>query len=156
VNSGVTQKFGGKNVHCISGHLLCIFKLSTFVLSQSQASFVISEEQQKNFKVQDMNIWSKVCDDGILIQLLCFWTLSIVLLKHTGDTRNLPTSLVDHLNSQPSSDISPIWTPIIAAEVKQLWLCPVYIMGENCVFMLVPYREFVSLVMTSILIVLSF
>jgi hypothetical protein len=28
-------------------------------------------------------------------------------------------SLVDHLISQPSLDISPMWTPIIAAEVKK-------------------------------------
>jgi hypothetical protein len=27
-------------------------------------------------------------------------------------------SLIDHLISQPSLDISPIWTPIITAEAK--------------------------------------
>jgi hypothetical protein len=34
-------------------------------------------------------------------------------------------SLVDRLISRPSLDISPIWTPIIAAEVRKLQLCPV-------------------------------
>jgi hypothetical protein len=34
-------------------------------------------------------------------------------------------SLVDHPISQPSLDISPIWTPFIAAEVRELQLCPV-------------------------------
>jgi hypothetical protein len=34
-------------------------------------------------------------------------------------------SLIDHLISQPSLDISPIWTPIITAEAKKLQLCPV-------------------------------
>jgi hypothetical protein len=29
-------------------------------------------------------------------------------------------SLVDHPISQPSLDISPVWTPIIAAEVRKL------------------------------------
>jgi hypothetical protein len=34
-------------------------------------------------------------------------------------------SLVAHPISQPSLDISPIWTPIIVAEVRKLQLCPV-------------------------------
>jgi predicted GIY-YIG superfamily endonuclease len=34
-------------------------------------------------------------------------------------------SLIDHPISQPSLDISPIWTPIITAEVKKLQLYPV-------------------------------
>jgi hypothetical protein len=29
-------------------------------------------------------------------------------------------SLLDHLTSQPSLDISPTWTPVITAEVKRL------------------------------------
>jgi hypothetical protein len=37
-------------------------------------------------------------------------------------------SLVAHLISQPSLDISPIWTPITAAQVRNLQLRPVYIM----------------------------
>jgi hypothetical protein len=41
-------------------------------------------------------------------------------------------SLVDHPISQPSLDISPIWTPVIAAEVRKLQLRPVYIIRENC------------------------
>jgi predicted GIY-YIG superfamily endonuclease len=63
-------------------------------------------------------------------------------------------SLVDHPISKPSLDISPIWTPIIAAEVRKLQLRPVQIICENCVFMLVSCREFVLLMMTSILTVL--
>jgi hypothetical protein len=44
--------------------------------------------------------------------------------------------MVDHPISQPSLDISPIWTPIIAAEVKKkkLQLHPVEIKWENCFF----------------------
>jgi hypothetical protein len=42
-------------------------------------------------------------------------------------------SLVDHPSTQPSLDISPIWTSIITAEVKELPLCPVQIMCESCV-----------------------
>jgi hypothetical protein len=34
-------------------------------------------------------------------------------------------SLLDHPISQPSLDISPIWTPISATEVRQLHLRPV-------------------------------
>jgi hypothetical protein len=65
-------------------------------------------------------------------------------------------SLVDHPISQPSLDISPIWTPVIAAEVRKLQLCPMYTERKNCVFIfiLVPYREFISLVITFVLIVL--
>jgi hypothetical protein len=59
-------------------------------------------------------------------------------------------SLVDNPSSQPSLDISPIWTPVIAAEVRKLQLRPMQIKGVNCELVL--YREFVSLVMTSILI----
>jgi hypothetical protein len=65
-------------------------------------------------------------------------------------------SLVDHPISQPCLDISLIWTFIIAAEVRKLQLHPVYITWEISIFMLVPDREFVSLVMTYILIVLRF
>jgi hypothetical protein len=32
-------------------------------------------------------------------------------------------SLVAHLFSQPSMDISPIWTPIIVAEARKVQLC---------------------------------
>jgi hypothetical protein len=34
-------------------------------------------------------------------------------------------SLLDHPISQPTLDISPIWTPVITAEVKKLQLRPV-------------------------------
>jgi hypothetical protein len=34
-------------------------------------------------------------------------------------------SLLDHPICQPSLDISPIWTPIITAEVRKLQFCPV-------------------------------
>jgi hypothetical protein len=63
-------------------------------------------------------------------------------------------SLLDHPISQPSLDISPIWTAFIAAEVRKLQLRPVYTEWGNFVCVLVPYREFVSLVMTSVLLVL--
>jgi hypothetical protein len=43
-------------------------------------------------------------------------------------------SLIDHPISQPSLDISPSRTPVIAAEVKELQLRPVWIEWENCVF----------------------
>jgi hypothetical protein len=33
--------------------------------------------------------------------------------------------LLDHPITQPSLDISHIWTPIIVAEVRKLELCPV-------------------------------
>jgi predicted GIY-YIG superfamily endonuclease len=36
----------------------------------------------------------------------------------TGNTRNQPTSLVDHPINQPSLDISPIQTFIVTAEVR--------------------------------------
>jgi hypothetical protein len=33
-------------------------------------------------------------------------------------------SLVDHPISQPSLDISPIWAPFIAAEIRKLYTSP--------------------------------
>jgi hypothetical protein len=42
-----------------------------------------------------------------------------------GNIKNPPTSLVAHLISQHSLDISPIWTPICEAEVRELQVCPV-------------------------------
>jgi hypothetical protein len=54
-------------------------------------------------------------------------------------TKSAHMSLVDHPISQPSFDSSPIWVPIIAAEVRKL-LHSVEIMGERSVFMLVLYR----------------
>jgi hypothetical protein len=41
-------------------------------------------------------------------------------------------SLVDHLISQPNLDISPIWTPNMAAEVRKLQLPSMYTVCEKC------------------------
>jgi hypothetical protein len=77
------------------------------------------------------------------IQLFSFWTLSIILflfktqrfgdwilslclqVKPTQSIKLVHISEPPHPISQPSLDISPIWTPIIAAEVRKLQLCPV-------------------------------
>jgi hypothetical protein len=59
-------------------------------------------------------------------------------------TASTQMSLTDHPISQPSLDISLIWIPVITTEVRKLQLRPVEIKCENCVFMLVPYREFIS------------
>lgn len=61
-------------------------------------------------------------------------------------------AVVDHLISQPSSDISPIWIPIITAEVRKLQLQSMQITCANYVFKLVPYKEMFSLVIEPILI----
>jgi hypothetical protein len=52
---------------------------------------------------------------------------------YTGNTRNRP-HVSGRSSGQPSLDISPIWTPIIATEVRKRQLCPVQIMCENCVY----------------------
>jgi hypothetical protein len=49
-------------------------------------------------------------------------------------------SLAAHPISQPRLDISPIWTPIIEAEVRKLQLRPVRIVWEIFLFMLVLHR----------------
>jgi predicted GIY-YIG superfamily endonuclease len=41
-------------------------------------------------------------------------------------------SLLDHPISQPSLDISPIWTPVITAEVRKPQFRTVWIVCENC------------------------
>jgi hypothetical protein len=62
-------------------------------------------------------------------------------------------SLLDHPISQLSLDISPIWTPIIAAEVKNYKSVQCRLSGKIVSFMLVPYTDCISLVMIYILIV---
>jgi hypothetical protein len=47
-------------------------------------------------------------------------------------------SLLDHPISQPSLDISPIWTQIITAEDKNYSSVQCRLSGEICVFVLVP------------------
>jgi hypothetical protein len=41
-------------------------------------------------------------------------------------------SLLDHLISQPSVDISPIWKPVITAEGKKLQLLKCSLSGKIC------------------------
>jgi hypothetical protein len=53
--------------------------------------------------------------------------------------------LVDHLISHPSLGVRPIWTPIITVDVRKFQLRPVYIMCEIQDFVLVLYREFLSI-----------
>jgi hypothetical protein len=57
----------------------------------------------------------------------------------TGNTR---MSLLDHPISQPSLDISPVWTPIIAAEVKKLQVPPVQTECENLFFLCWYHKEY--------------
>jgi hypothetical protein len=64
-------------------------------------------------------------------------------------------SLIDHPIIQPSLAIFSIWTPITAAEARKIQLSiQCKLSGENVFFVLLQYREFSSLVKTSILIVL--
>jgi hypothetical protein len=64
-------------------------------------------------------------------------------------------SLLDHPISQPSLDISPIWTPIITAEATKLQLCQVLIELENLFFFCWYHEEYVfSKVMISVMTVL--
>jgi hypothetical protein len=43
-------------------------------------------------------------------------------------------SLIDHSIRQPSSDISPIWAPVITAEVKTCNSAQCRLSGKICVF----------------------
>jgi hypothetical protein len=71
--------------------------------------------------------------------------------------RKYEESLVDHPPNQSTSfDIFPIWIPVITAEVRELQLHPLWIKHENYVFMLLPYRKVVSLVMIYVLVTLWF
>jgi hypothetical protein len=74
---------------------------------------------------------------------------------HTGNTRNPPTCLIDHRIGQPNMDVSQISTLVITAEVKRNYSSvQCRLNGKIVFFVLVPYGEFVSSVMTSILIIL--
>jgi hypothetical protein len=64
-------------------------------------------------------------------------------------------SLVYHLIRQPSLDVSPVWTLVITAEAKRnYYSVQCRLNGKIVFFVLVPYGEFVSPVVTSILLVL--
>jgi hypothetical protein len=81
-------------------------------------------------RIQDL----KAHDDGRLIQITDF--LDII---------HRPVFLIDHPISQPSLDISPIWTPVITAsgeEKKTTTPCSVDWVGKLVFLVLVPYREF--------------
>jgi hypothetical protein len=65
--------------------------------------------------------------------------------------------LADHPISQPSLDISPIWIPIITAELFQTTTPASVNYSGNCVFSAgAMQRKSVFLVMTSVLTVLCF
>jgi hypothetical protein len=50
------------------------------IISHKIESFITIAENLKSYKFKFLKRGLKVCDDGTLIQILCFWTLSIVLL----------------------------------------------------------------------------
>jgi hypothetical protein len=90
---------------------------------------------------------------------ICCWNEAKVLQTEPNTTyrkykESAHISLINHLISQPSLDISPIWTHIITVEVKSYKYFQCRLSGKIVFFVLVPYREFVSSVMTSSLIVL--
>jgi hypothetical protein len=64
------------------------------------------------------------------------WSKAKVLHSEPNTTdrkykKSTHMSLLDHLICQPSLDISPIWTPVITAEVKILQLHQVQIKWKN-------------------------
>jgi hypothetical protein len=71
---------------------------------------------------------------------------------HTQEIKeSVHMSLIDHPISQRSLDMSTMWTPVIAAEVKETTTpSSVDWVVKLAFFVLVPYGEFISLVMTSI------
>jgi hypothetical protein len=58
-------------------------------------------------------------------------------------------SLIAHPVSQPSSDLSPYWTPINEEKLKKLYLHQVYIICECCIIMLVLYRHLICVILIS-------
>jgi hypothetical protein len=60
---------------------------------------------------------------------ICWKEVNVLQIKPNTTYRkykeSVHMSLIDHPLSQPILDISPIWTPIIAAEVRKLQLRPV-------------------------------
>jgi hypothetical protein len=60
---------------------------------------------------------------------ICWIEVKVLQIEHNTTCKKYKESahmsLIDHLINQPSLDISPIWIPIITAEVRKLQLCPV-------------------------------
>jgi hypothetical protein len=67
--------------------------------------------------------------DNMARNTIIYWNEAKVLQIEANSTyrkynESAHMSLLDHLISQPSLDISPIWTPSITAEVKKLTTTP--------------------------------
>jgi hypothetical protein len=67
------------------------------------------------------------------------WTEAKVLQVEPNTTHrkykeSAHMSLIDHPFGQPRLDISPIWTPTMAAEVRKLQLRPMFTTCENCFY----------------------
>jgi hypothetical protein len=67
---------------------------------------------------------------------MCWKEVNVLQIEPNATYRKYKESAhmseVYHSISQPSLDISPTCTPVIAAEVRKLELRPVWIMCENC------------------------
>jgi hypothetical protein len=71
-----------------------------------------------------------ICSQHVYESHKIFWKEAKVLQIEPNTTyrkhkQSAHMSLVDHPISQPNLDISSIWTPVIAAEVRKLQLRPV-------------------------------
>jgi hypothetical protein len=96
---------------------------------EDQTELVVSLKRWPLLNKQRINT-SKVWNTVESVQLLCFWTLGIIMflfkthISETGFCLHLqvePTQLGPIKRASPS----PIWTPIITAEVRKLQLHPV-------------------------------
>jgi predicted GIY-YIG superfamily endonuclease len=87
-------------------------------------------KEHKYNRAQDLLEKSKLAQHAYEeVHKIC-WNEAKILHIETDDTyrkyeESAHMSLVDHPISQPSLDISAIWTPVITAEVRKLQICPV-------------------------------
>jgi hypothetical protein len=119
---------------------------------------VLIKEHKHNL-IKKSKLTQHAYEKGYKIHVCWKWAKVLQIEPNTSHRKykeSAHTSLVDHPIDQPSLDTLPVLAPFIAKEVRKLQLRPVKIMCGNCVFILVPYRKFLSLVMTSLLTVLWF
>jgi hypothetical protein len=147
----------------------CVYKIPCdcgrcYISETSRPLEIRIEENKYNIEEQKYKLTQGLLEKSKLAQhvyqeghKICWKEVKVLQIEPNATYRkykeSVHMSLLDHPISQPSLDISPIWNPIISAEVKYYNSIQCRLSGKIVSFMLVPYREFIS-IMTSILIVL--
>jgi hypothetical protein len=99
-----------------------------------------SKHLEAGFKEHKYNMTQGLLEKSILAQhayeeghQICLNEAKVVQIeRNTTYRESAHMSLIDHPINQPSLDISPIWTPVITAEVRKLQFVQCILSGKIC------------------------